>query len=107
MNMEAYQQSIHYQAMGIHLALNNHKRDSHLCRALEEAIGNQDWTTLQVIQSCFNALDARDRALILSGIGHPQRIANAIAHLEIKVYLDEAWRDILEARLVMGLPTLH
>ena len=98
MNIEACQQTMHYGAMGIHLALVAHKGDSHLRRVLDDALRNQDWPTIQIIQSCFAALDLRERALILTGVGHPQKIADAIAHLEIKVYLQDAWKEIVQAR---------
>lgn len=94
MNLESYQKKIHYEVMGIGLAVLACKKDSHLFNILDEALTALDWVSLHKIGASFETLSGRDQAMILTCIENPARLGEAISRLEMKVYLDELWAEM-------------
>ncbi|MEE8433566.1 MAG: hypothetical protein V3S64_02145 [bacterium] len=94
MNLESYQKKIHYNVMGIGLAVLARKKDSHLFKILDEALTTLDWVSLHKIGISFATLSGRDQAMILIGGENPVRLCDAISRLEMKVYLDELWQEM-------------
>ena len=94
MNLESYQKKIHYNAMGIGLAVLVCKKDSHLFNILDEALTTLDWVSLHKIGIRFATLSGRDQTTILKGSGNPVRVCDAISRLEMQVYLDQLWQEM-------------
>jgi len=94
MNLESYQKKLHYNVMGIGLAVLAYKEDSQLFIILDEALNTLDWVSLHKIGISFATLSGRDQAMILTGIENPGRLCDSISRLEMKVYLDELWQKM-------------
>lgn len=94
MNLESYQKKIHYNVMGIGLAVLACKKDSHLFKIVDEALTTLDWVSLHKFGIVFESLSSSDQAIILRGIENPVRLRDAISRLELKVYLDELWLEM-------------
>lgn len=94
MNLESYQKKIHYNVMGIGLAVLACKKDSHLFKILDEALTTLDWVSLHKFGIVFESLSSSDQAMILTGVENPVRLGEAISRLELKVYLDEVWLEM-------------
>lgn len=94
MNLESYQKNVHYKVMGIGLAVLACKKDSHLFKIVDEALTTLDWVSLHKIGNSFATLSGRDQSMILAGIEDPMRLGDAISRLEMKVYLDNLWREM-------------
>lgn len=107
MNLESYQKNIHYQVMGIGLAVLACKKDSQLFKILNEALNNLDWVSLHKIRKSFATLSARDQAIILGGIQNSVRMRDVVTRLEMKVYLDELWQEMQKDMTGNGIVHLN
>ncbi len=94
MNIAAYQKHAHHQVVGIAQAIQAHKKESYLSKLLANALDQKDWAVMMQVQEHFEELSPRDRAAILQMAGNPLEITDAISRLEVKIYLNEAWREL-------------
>lgn len=76
---EQESQQLHYQVMGIALAIRGHEGDSILYHELDEAISGLDWRKLAIIQYAFEMLPTSRQNLILSKDTTDQEVVESIA----------------------------
>lgn len=107
MNIEAYQANLHYRVLAIAMALHVHKHESGLLQVVNTALDQMDWGTLRRLQAAFDAMSGKERRTIELGVGHPLRIAGAIASLELRYRLGEAWREMTQSRAGVSPKLLH
>jgi hypothetical protein len=73
---------LHYDVMGIALAIRGHAGESGLFQEIDAALTTQDWRKLAMIQNAFELLSIERRQLILGDMGDPDEIGRSIAMFE-------------------------
>ena len=73
---------LHYDVMGIALAIRGHTGDSGLFQELDAALSQRDWRKMAVVQSAFDMLSAQRQQLIMDDMGHPDEVGRSIALFE-------------------------
>ncbi len=72
-------QQLHYEVMGIALAIRGHEGESSLYRELDRAIAGLDWRRMAIIQFAFEMLTTNQRSAILSEQATTDEVVRAIA----------------------------
>lgn len=73
---------LHYDVMGIALAIRGHVGESGLYQEIDAAISALDWRRMAAIQNAFDLLAEHVQALILGEMGDPDEVGRAIAAYE-------------------------
>lgn len=73
---------LHYDVMGIALAVRGHVGESGLYRELDEALTGLDWRKMAIVQHAFDMLSTERQQLIMSEMGDPDEIGRSIDLLE-------------------------
>ena len=73
---------LHFDVMGIALAIRGHAGDTGLFRDIDEAITQADWRKMTIIQSAFDMLSDQRQQLIMSEMGDPDEVGRSIALFE-------------------------
>lgn len=87
---ERQAKQLHYEVMGIALAIRGHTGESGLFMQIDVALAHQDWAQLAMIQSAFNLLSDESQALILGDMGEPDAVGRSIAMFERTLYRMDA-----------------
>ena len=72
-------QKLHYEVMGIALAIRGHEGESTLYHDLDQAISDTDWRKMAIIQFAFEMLTTQQRTAILSDQTTGDDVVAAIA----------------------------
>lgn len=73
---------LHYDVMGIALAIRGHAGENGLYQEIDAALTELDWRKMAIIQHAFEMLSTPRQVLIMSDIGDPDEIGRSIALLE-------------------------
>jgi hypothetical protein len=73
---------LHYDVMGIALAIRAHTGESGLFQEIDAALTNLDWRTMATIQNAFDLLSSERQQLIMGDMGNPDEVGRSIAIFE-------------------------
>ena len=73
---------MHYEVMGIALAIRGHNGECDLFQELDQALAETDWRRMAIIQHAFDLISEKRKAVILSDGGSPRVVAHAITIFE-------------------------
>jgi hypothetical protein len=73
---------LHYDVMGIALAIRGHAGPSGLFEEIDAALTDLDWRKLVVIQNAFDLLSTERQQLILGEMGDPDAVGHSITIFE-------------------------
>ncbi|HEX9841118.1 MAG TPA: hypothetical protein VGC20_00150 [bacterium] len=73
---------LHYEVMGIALAIRGHAGESGLYQEIDAALTDQDWRKMAIVQHAFEMLSTQRQTLILSEIGDLDEVGRSITLLE-------------------------
>lgn len=75
-------QQLHYDVMGIALAIRGHVGESGLFQDIDRALSAQDWRALSIIQYAFEMLTTSRQQAILSDMADPETVGEALNAFE-------------------------
>lgn len=79
---ERQAKQLHYDVMGIALAIRGHTGETGLFQHIDAALTGLDWDGMIKIQTAFNMLRSEQQELILGDMGDPDEIGHSIAIFE-------------------------
>ena len=79
---EKQAKQLHYDVMGIALAIRGHEGESDLFRIIDEALTSQNWVILSRVKRGFDLLSREMQADLMSDESDPGEAAIAIRRLE-------------------------
>lgn len=93
---ERESQKLHYEVMGIALAIRGHEGESSLYNELDQAITQMDYRKMSIVQYAFEMLPTSRQSLVLSEHFTDEEVVGAIA--EFNTHL----RTMLPRRATAG-----
>ena len=83
MNMdERRAKQLHYDVMGIALAIRGHAGESGLFQEIDAALSGLDWRRMAIIQNAFDLLSDERQQLIMGDMGDPDEVGQSISVVE-------------------------
>ena len=73
---------LHYDVMGIGLAIRGHTGESGLFQEIDAALSARDWRKMAIIQNAFDMLSAERQELIMGDMRSPDEVMRSIAIFE-------------------------
>ena len=73
---------LHYDVMGIALAIRSHTGESGLFQELDAAVSALDWRIMSIVQYAFEMLTSSRQQAILSDMADPEVVGEAITIFE-------------------------
>jgi len=73
---------LHYDVMGIALAIRGHAGASGLFEEIDAALSGLDWRRMAIIQNAFDMLSEARQAVIMGEMGAPDEVGQSIAVFE-------------------------
>jgi len=80
---------LHYDVMGIAMAIRGHTGETGLFQEIDEALTGQDWRKMAMIQSAFDVLSPERQQLIMGDMGNPDEVGRSIAMFERALHMME------------------
>ena len=73
---------LHYDVMGIALAIRGHTGETGLFQEIDAALSAQDWRKLAIIQNAFDMITPERQELIMGDMRNPDEVMRSISLFE-------------------------